>query len=112
MEWLAENWQLSKEFFLAGKYFLALATQLGIAITVVLFIFGMIYERHRKRVFLVLFALWGYSATYHFTIEKTIAETANSNLVQNIGGVGSMAQFFLGAIIVTGILLYYIFVHE
>lgn len=112
MEWLTENWHLASGLFLNGKYFSAFATQLGIMITALLFIFGMIYTRYRKRLFLVMFALWGYSAVYHFTIEKSSAGNEGANLVQYAIGIGSLAQFFLGAVVVTGILLYFIFVHD
>ena len=113
MEWLTENWQLASGLFLAGRYFNALATQLGILITILLFIFGMIYTRQRKKLFLTMFALWGYSAVYHFTIEKTSAAAGEGgNLVQNVVGVGAMAEFFLGAAVVTGVLLYFILVRE
>ncbi|HPQ70328.1 MAG TPA: hypothetical protein PKW95_14465 [bacterium] len=112
MEWLSENWQLVSGLVVSGRVFDALTTQLGIAITIVLFIFGMIYTRHRKKLFMVLFALWGYSAVYHFTVERTEAAGEGGNLVQNVVGVGAMAEFFLGAAVVTGVLLYFGLVRE
>ncbi len=112
MEWLTENWQLASGLIVKGRVFDALTTQLGIAVSIVLFLFGMIYTRYRKKLFMVLFALWGFSSVYHFTIERTTAAGDGGNLVQNVVGVGAMAEFFLGAAVVTGVLLYFGLVRE
>lgn len=111
-EWLAANWQVASDAFAGGHYFSALASPMGILISVGLVLVAAAIPRFRKNLLLFTFGMWGYVTTYHFTLEGKNVELLGYDAANSVTSTGQLALFLFGFVVVSGVILYFVFVRS
>jgi hypothetical protein len=106
MQWLTENWAVVRLAWEGGSYFNALINPLGILASVLLVALGAVWANGRKGTFLTLFAMWSIATLHHFFLESTDLGLGN------VSGVGHVAIFFVGVVVVVGVILYFALVRD
>ncbi|NLH50444.1 MAG: hypothetical protein GX444_17840 [Myxococcales bacterium] len=106
MQWVIDNWELVVLAWGNGNYFNALINPLGLGVSAILLVLGLLIGNFRKPFLLSLFAVWVLIPLHHFTIEHTEID------VGNVTGFGGVAVFFIGVVVVVGVAAYFVFVRE
>ena len=107
---LGVYWQALIEAVAQKRAFAALTNEFIIILSVALLILAIVAKS--KKLLMLLIAVWGYVTVFHFTIEDKGAgevATATGKAVEHglsVGGLGPLVMFFVGFIVITGILLY------
>jgi len=93
---------------LAEKLFIkALLNPLILIAVAILIIFGFVVKN--KKIFLGLFAFYGYATVHYFSLAR-VQNVAFDIEKVNAPGLSNVLLFFGGFIVVTSVLLYFIFI--
>ena len=92
-----------------GNVYNVLTNPLTIGATVLLMILGIV--RKSKKFIAFLFAAWGYGMVYHFSLWR-YHDTVGNYIDANFSQAKAISIFFVGFLLVTFVLLYFIFRDE
>jgi hypothetical protein len=107
--WFSEQWALLMTALSEKQAWEALTNPYLIGLSAVLFLMGL-FLRKTKLIILVV-AAWGYIGTYRFSIGgKTAGDVAFDMNAGTVADFGELLTFFVGFVIVTGVVLYLGFV--
>lgn len=107
--WFALQWQDLVRDFTDKKFFDAMLNPYPVAFSVLLLVTAILTKN--KKPLMILIAGWGYSATFHYTVEgRGEGDVMFDYNTMQVSELGPLVMFFIGFIIVTGLLLYLAFV--
>ncbi len=96
------------------RLFEAMTNEFIIILSLALLVLAVVVKS--KRLLMLLIGCWGYVTVFHFTIEDKgagdVATAAGKGVEHglSVGGLGPLVIFFIGVVLITGVLLYLGFV--
>ena len=107
--WFGITWKNLSEAYSEKRYFDIMLNPYVIAFSVLLLLISILGKS--KKPLMVLIASWGYCTVYHFTIEgRGKGDVMFDFRSMQVSEIGPLVWFFVGFILVTGLLLYIVFV--